>query len=383
MGENIYDLLNNVEMDMTDYNEEKLSPWEKSKAKHRIIKEVRAMENRKKVAKRKKIMAAVAALAFVSVGTVGLGNQVFAKGLFSDVIDNLFNISKGTKYESEDTKRYTLLGENSVDVSEEIKKAGNKDYNISADSNGVNISVSDIYCDGYMLNYTASLKTDDKGLKAADWISPSYKEGSNYFVINGVNIGPAGSSMSFTKADDGTFVMSGSIYFANISDEIDLKDADTLDVEYVFTDLIGSDSDEWDEQGEYVTTGKAEGEWKLHFPVTVNRDNNEQFVINKTENGVCLKNAVKTQAGLVVEIETPDFSGEPFGDKYNDPDISISDSDGKDLIWLGGNSTENEDGTAVWQIMVLYEGQKDLELNVINKNVGEGTQVIANIPFNL
>ena len=47
------------------------------------------------------------------------------------------------------------------------------------ENNGVTVSVSDIYCDGYVLYYTASIKTDKGELNQADGIITETKEGSH------------------------------------------------------------------------------------------------------------------------------------------------------------------------------------------------------------
>ncbi len=137
---------------------------------------------------------------------------------------------------------------------------------------------------------------------------------------------------------------------------------------------------QWDESGEYVNTGKVEGDWRLRFPVTIDRSGNEAFDINKEENGIMVKSAVKTKAGLVVEAELPDFTKDPYNDPYNDPDMGIKDSQGNWLQWMNQKTDMHEDGTSTMQIMVLYDGEEDLVFEVTTKD-GEEPETLASIGF--
>lgn len=384
MKKSIYDLLNEVKMDEKEYEEMELSSEEKDRKKQEILKEVRTMKKEKNMTTRKKVMGAVAACAVV-IGTVGFANPSLAKELFSGTFGKLIENSKGTKNEEEDTARYTIIGKNAVDVEAEVQKSDNSEaYITTAEQNGVKISVSDVYCDGYVLYYTTTLQTDDAGLNQADWICTTEKPEAEYVVINGINAG-TGTGTSFEKMSDGTFVKTSQIELINLKSEdgqqVLFENENSFDVEYVVKDFAGADADAWDEQGEYVKTGEVAGEWKLKFPVTVDQSQNEIVNIDKEENGIKLTSAVKTKAGLVLEVETPDFRKAPYNDSYNDPDIAIKDSEGNNLQWLSGISKENEDGTATYKIMVLYDGQADLTLEVTNKNV-DGEE-IASIDFQI
>ena len=165
MKESIYGLLNEIETDFTEYEEMELSSQEKEKHKQRILMEVSSMKNRKKKeGKVWKIAAGAAAACVITVGAVGLSNPVLAKELFSDVFGKLIENTKGEKYEKEDTERYTKIGESAVAVQEEVeKRQGEEGYITTTENNGVKISVSDIYCDGYVLYFTSSLQTDNDG----------------------------------------------------------------------------------------------------------------------------------------------------------------------------------------------------------------------------
>ena len=328
----------------------------------------------------KKAALATAAACVVVVGAVGAANPAMAEAGYSNTIGKLVENLQGTKDE-EEAKIYQVIGENSVTAQEEADKHQDKTYNTTSDVNGVNVSISDVYCDGYVMYYTAVLKTDNESLNQAAFISA--EKGGDTITVNGKEAG--GINQSFEKASDGTFVKSGEIELIGFGAESDAEsfaDADSLEVAYTIENLTGYKDDEWDEQGEYMSMGVVDGEWKLTFPVTVDRSENETYTINQEENGVKLCDVVKTKAGLVLTVETPDFTKEPYNDPYNDPDIAVVDSNGNNLQWLtGGVSQENDDGTATYKIMVLYEGQTNLALEVTSRD--EEQREIASIAFEI
>lgn len=383
MEKNIYEMLNDVVINEKEYEKIELSEMDKARKKQRILRKVRAMEAKNKKKRRsdiKKAVLATAASCVVVVGAIGVANPAMAEAVFSNTIGKLIENRQGTKDE-EEAKIYQVIGENSMTAQEEAKKRQDKNYNTTADVNGVSVSVSDVYCDGYVLYYTAVLKTDDDALNQAAFIS-SEKGGENV-TLNGTEIGGVG--MSFEKASDGTFVKSQEIDLLGLGGEsgvASLASADTLEVDYTIENLTGYKDDEWDEQGEYASTGAVEGEWTLTFPVTVDTSENEIYAINQEENGVKLCDVVKTKAGLVLTVETPDFTKEPYNDPYNDPEMAVLDENGNVLQWLsGGISQEHEDGTATYKIMVLYEGQTNLTFEVTSRD--EEQREFAAIEFEI
>lgn len=385
MAKNIYGLLNEMEMDFNEYENVELSSEEKERYKSRILMEVKRMDRKKGKSGKmwKKVTAAVAACA-ITAGAVGFANPVRAQEIFSDVFGKLIENAKGEKYEKEDTEKFTKIGGNAVAVQEEIEKQQEGDYVTTAEKDGVTLSVSDVYCDGYMLYFTTSLKTDREDLNQADGIVLEKKVGETYRMeIDGVDM--ASVIRPFEKSADGTFVAVQQMElmdpYSSKDKPIDLglEEKETVVVDWTVTNLWGHLWDKWDENGEYVMTGAAEGEWHLRFPVTIDRSQNQVFDINKEENGILVKQGTKTKAGLLLEIELPDFRKEPYNDKYNDPNLAIKDSEGNYLQWLDELTDLREDGTATTHIMVLYDGQKDLSFEVTTRD--KYNKEIANIGF--
>lgn len=378
MKKSIYQLLNEVETDFREYEQAELSSREKEYHKQKFLMEVKRMDkmNRKnKNRKVWKIAAGMAAACVLTAGVTSVANPVLAKEIFSSVFGNLVENAQGEKYEKEDTEMYTKLGKSAASVQEEVSKQQEQgSYVTTMENNGVTLSVSDVYCDGYVLYYTASIKTDKEELNQADGIITETKEGLNPSIaIDGAGLSGY-SSKAFDKSKDGSFVTINQVDLINPTDTqekpMDLKigEKDTLVVDWDVKQFVGYLWDQWDESGEYVSTGKVEGDWHLRFPVTVDKSQNETFDINKEDNGVTVKSAVKTKAGLVVEVEFPDFTKAPYNDPYNDPDIGIKDSEGNWLQWMNQKTEMHEDGTSAMQIMVLYDGEKDLTFDVTSKD---------------
>lgn len=381
MEKNIYELLNDVVINENEYEQTEFNDFDKARSKQRVLRKVRALEMKNKKKGRGKAVAAAAAACAVVIGAVGFTNPALADVVYSNTIGKLIENKIGTKDENE-ANIYKTVAQNSLTAEEEVEKSQKADeYNTSAESGGVTVSISDIYCDGYVIYYTAVLQTDDEGLNQADFITA--EKGAEALTVNGNEAG--GVMMGFERASDGSYVKSGEIDligFGSDGDTEDYSKADSLEIEYVITNLTGYKDDEWDDNGDYVSTASVDGDWTLRFPVTVDRSENVTYDLNMEDNGVKLCNAVKTKAGLVLTIETPDFTQAPYNDPYNDPEMSVVDENGKALQWFtGGISQENEDGSAVYKIMVLYEGQTNLSLEVTSRD--EEQREIASIPFEI
>lgn len=388
MKKNMYALFNEMKMDFTEYEETELSPLEKESAKQRILREVNRMENRtnKNMKKRNKwkMAAGAAAACAITVGAIGIANPTLAENLFSGTFGKLIDSVQGEKNEEEKTAVYSKIGENSIEAEAELAKQENpEEYILSAEDEGVTISVSDIYCDGYVLYYTASLQTDHEELISADGILTSSKEaGSDQLKIEGTDMSGY-TSQAFKKSGDQLFVSANEINLLSETSggAFEAGENQTIIADWTITNLTGSFWNSWDTQGEYENTARVDGTWHLRFPVTVDTSENETIAINREENGIVIKDAVKTKAGLVVHVHFPDFRKAPYNDPYNDPDVGIKDANGNFLQWMSQKHEENADGTTDSWIMALYNGEKDLALEVTAKD--EEQKELANIVFQI
>lgn len=399
MEERIYDLLNDVEIDLNEYEEKELSSKEKQKIENRLLREVRNMKNRKQenegAGKRQEAgkqrssgktgrkAAGIAAAACVAVSAIAIGsNPVAAKALLSNLYEKIIAGSEGEKDADEIKEIYTKIGEESARA-ETVAESADKEAVLEAEDAGIKLRVCDVFCDGYKLYYTLELETDNEILTAeevdgifSDDIFTKSEQTCEVWV-DGEN---ESFPFNFEKQADGTFTSVQDYDFFAAETPKNYKNGDIVPVEITIRSFGGVDYDNHDETGEYVHTDMVEGEWKLSFPVTVDTSANVVTEINKEDNGVRLVNAVRTKATLNLMVEAPDFSEAPYYDPYNDPEIGIKDAAGNWMIMLGCYDGIGDDGTHVYQITLLDNGEKDFYLDITERK-NEDAKQIAGIAF--
>ena len=145
MGKNIYEILNDVKINEDEYEKINLTDLDKAQKQKRILKKIK--KNNKSHKNIRRAALATAAACAVIIGAAGAANPAMAKNLFSSTIGNLIENRQGTKDEGE-AKIYEKIAEKSMTAQEETARHQDKTYNTSVDVNGVNVSISDIYCDG-------------------------------------------------------------------------------------------------------------------------------------------------------------------------------------------------------------------------------------------
>lgn len=401
MDERIYDLLNDVEIDLNEYEEKELSSKEKQKIENRLLREVRNMKNRKQenegAGKRQEAgkqrssgktgrkAAGIAAAACIAVSAIAIGsNPVAAKALLSNLYEKIIAGSEGEKDADEIKEIYTKIGEESARA-EAVAESADKEAVLEAEDAGIKLRVCDVFCDGYKLYYTLELETDNEILTAeevdgifSDDIFTKSEQTCEVWV-DGEN---ESFPFNFEKQADGTFTSVQDYDFFAAETPKNYENGDIVPVEITIRSFGGVDYDNHDETGEYVHTDMVEGEWKLSFPVTVDTSANVVTEINKEDNGVRLVNAVRTKATLNLTVEAPDFSKAPYYDPYNDPEIGIKDAAGNWMIMLGCYDGIADDGTHVYQITLLDNGEKDLYLDVTERK-NEDAKQIAGIEFHV
>ena len=97
-----------------------------------------------------------------------------------------------------------------------------------AENNGVTVTVSDAYCDGYEMYFTMTATTDNNQVNQKDYLLP---EKSQQVYVNGEE---TGAELSLKKAEDGSFVGLGHISAGWLMDKT-FKDQSTVDIK--FTEL--------------------------------------------------------------------------------------------------------------------------------------------------
>ena len=318
-------------------------------------------------------VAAAACMVF-SVAAVG-SNPAAARQLFSDTFQKIISGTEGEKGGDELKEIYTKIGKESVAAKEE-----SQNNVLEKEDAGVTMRVSDIYCDGYMMDYTLELKTDNPVLtkKGIDGLSTS--DGEDRVSACSIKIDGEDESfpIGFKKQKDGTYTSVQSCNFYGTENPKVYKNGDVIPVEIAVNRIVGWDYDKHDKNGEYVHTESVSGDWKLAFQATVDTSQNDIQKIGKEKNGVKIVKAVRTKATLNLEIALPDFSAKPFNDKYNDPDIGILDENGNFMQWLGGYTDTKEDGSSVLYLTLLDDGGENYKLEVTDKNGDGSTFAVIN-----
>lgn len=400
MQKTIYQLLNEVETDFTEYEQVELSSEEKDYYKQKILMEVKDMKDNTKNNVNKKIWkkaVGIAAACAVVVGAAGTAaNPVLAKQIFSRVFGNLIDISEKEESWVGQNKVYTKIAENALPAQGETDKyQDSKDYVTTVEDNGVTVSVSDVYCDGYSLYYTLAMTTDNEDLNKADTIL-LYKQNGDFSLPkveseDGKRLDTGCTWGSLKKSEDGSFVGMLEISFSNdnfyakeqqekLKSEIEQKGRLVVDCPVeVLTGVLNQEA----EDRCLVETACVEGKWNLKFPVTVDNADNQTFEINQEDNGILVESATKTKTGLILTIDYSTYATRPPYD-FESGDIwfTVKDTEGNNLENLDWDYndlfTENFE--------VLYDGQKDIIVEAFTntqENRGEMNVKIAEIPIHL
>lgn len=400
MQKTIYQLLNEVETDFTEYEQVELSSEEKDYYKQKILMEVKDMKDNTKNNGNKKIWkkaVGIAAACAVVVGAAGtVANPVLAKQIFSRVFGNLIDISEKEESWVGQNKVYTKIAENALPAQGETDKyQDSKDYVTTVEDNGVTVSVSDVYCDGYSLYYTLAMTTDNEDLNKADTIL-LYKQNGDFSLPkveseDGKRLDTGCTWGSLKKSEDGSFVGMLEISFSNdnfyakeqqekLKSEIEQKGRLVVDCPVeVLTGVLNQEA----EDQCLVETACVEGKWNLKFPVTVDNADNQTFEINHEDNGILVESATKTKTGLILTIDYSTYATRPPYD-FESGDIwfTVKDTEGNNLENLDWDYndlfTENFE--------VLYDGQKDIIVEAFTntqENRGEMNVKIAEIPIHL
>lgn len=393
MGKTIYQLLNDVETDFSEYENTELTSDEKDHFKTKILAEVKNMKADEKKRNRKnwKKAAGMAAAFAVLAGTAGIAaNPVLAKQIFNNVFGTLID-SSDDGYIGE-KELYTKVGGYAKSAREEVDKYKDSgDFVTTVENNGVALSVSDVYCDGGILHYTFVVRTNNEELnKAKDLLlyRQDDSEINEPFIEknDGSKVPVRGMTCGWLrKSEDGSFVGMESVdlydYNGSYSEKLEPGEDRNIVVNYKVKAVTGITSEQVNAQGRHEETACVDGEWNLKFPVTV-EDTSETIEINKEENGIMVKNIIRTKTFLIVKVDYSGYATKPPFDYDGCPVINIKDSEGNYLEFMGGGGGGSELFTI--QDRFLYDGQKDLVIEVEDYISETDSNVhIADIPVTL
>ena len=377
MKKTVYQLLNEVETDFTEYEKVELSSEETDYYKQKILAEVKNMKRNNwnnKSNKRKWIKGAgIAAALAVAFGAAGIAsNPVLAEQIFSDTFGKILGNGNESNWGIGGKELTTKVAGHTASIQEELEKRQDSgDFITTAEDNGVTLSVSDVYCDGYTLYYTLTLNTEREDLNQAEKIWLLTKD--EYFGMakikgsDGEDISTGGTCRALSKVEDGLFVAMEEIELHGGVDDVEngqikeelqkMNEAGGLiadsEVGILTGFLVGNGGGE-------IEVASVTGNWNLKFPVTINFNDSEIIEVNQEKNGILLKNIVKTETSLLVNYALTMENAEDMITT-----VGVKDKEGNYLANLGGGGGSTTEGGYGMSEKILYDGQKDLVIEVV------------------
>lgn len=380
MKKTVYQLLNEVETDFTEYEKVELSSEETDYYKQKILAEVKNMKRNNwnnKSNKRKWIKGAgIAAALAVAFGAAGIAsNPVLAEQIFSDTFGKILGNGNESNWGIGGKELTTKVAGHTASIQEELEKRQDSgDFITTVEDNGVMLSVSDVYCDGYSLYYTLTLTTEREDLNQAEkiWFLKKEEGGTDWGMAkikgsDGEDVSTGGTCSALSKVEDGLFVAMEEIVLHGGADDIEdgkikgelqkMNEAGGLiaDSEVgILTGFVVGNG------GEETEVASVEGNWNLKFPVTINFNDSETIEINQEKNGILLKNIVKTKTSLLVNYALTMENAEDMITT-----VDVKDKEGNYLANLGGGGDSTTEGGYGMSEKILYDGQKDLVIEVV------------------
>lgn len=234
----IYELLNDIDIDEKELEEIEASEIEKEKVKRNVKQSIRT---KKKMKSWKKGVAAASILVGLSVATLGIGFPTYAGGL--PIVGDIFRFLDNGR---------TGLYENYKEFSTEL--------NMTRESNGIKVTINDAVFDGRTITITYSIESEkDLGEKPFPFGSPQ---------VRGFNGG--GGSSNVTKVGEGKYVgmttMSG-------------HGSERLDVANVWWDI---EAIELDYEGKAI-----KGNW--NFALSLKAMDSKELKVNKVSENELIK----------------------------------------------------------------------------------------------
>ena len=394
MDQKIYEICNRMETDFSLYKDRGISALDKRRLKKSI--KVKLLRNKKKQSFRRKVIAitgSAAAFFLVALGTVCIANPAFAERIYSQTIGALIETVKGSKYEEEDRTLFKNVGSKALEVSEAIKRESEdgtvdqkQPYVTSVTDQGVTLSVSEVYFDGYILYYTLEIQTEDPELINADIIlGPDSDFGETWDETNGILKITGDMEMStqmttaFRKAENGLFAAMDRQDLAPEAwaDTGNGENQGNMEIELSFNKFTGRLLNEYDSKGNYKKSGVIEGEWNLYFPVISSSADNKTWALNENMNDITITQIKATPANLIIDYQYPDTKAEDFEDIR----VNIFDQDGNpipyDRIYFGPwDSPENQ-----FKIIALNDKTTQIQIQFIKNDTNQTEIASFHIPL--
>ena len=258
--------------------------------------------NMKKFVKTGKIAAAAAAVAVIGVGGLGQLNPVLAAKL--PLIGKIFEqVGEDATYSGDYADKKTVLTNEDP--------AGNldtSDYSVS--DQGVTLTASEVYCDGYSIFFTVNIQAEDGDFTHI----PQHYTGTNAadsrtaagFYIDGTWSVDGSSPERLENTFEGQ-VMDSHTFAGMLKVDLAEKAAGSGRLSLNISGL-GYDDDRMLDGEEISASHQTEGSWNLALPFEVNETDVKTIAVGEKNGNITLDDVVVTPYQVIVHATTP---GEP------------------------------------------------------------------------
>lgn len=264
--------------------------------------EIRVRRRRKDKMKKSGIIeksAAAVAAAVIGIGGLGYFNPALAAKI--PLIGKIFEkVEDDITYSGD----YT---ENSIVLTKE-DHAGNLDtQEYSASDQGITLTASEVYCDGYSIFLTVNIEAEDADFThIPEHYTGMYAEDNQAaagFYVNGTWNVNGSSSEQFENTFEGAVIDShtfAGMLKMNLAER--LEESGTLSLNI---DGLGYDDDRMLDSEEITASHQIDGSWNINLPFEVNDTDVKTIEVGETKGNITLNDVVVSPYQVIVHTTTP------------------------------------------------------------------------------
>lgn len=304
----IYELLNDIDIDESEFEEMEVSELEKAKVKNTLKKSI---NKKRKMKSWKRNVAVASIIVGLSATTFELAFPAYAKNI--PVIEDIFRFFDNGRTES---------SIDSNDVKDEEKglyydyKKFSNEINMTKESNGIKITVNDAVFDGKTVSITYSIESEQD-------------LGENAFIdapdIEG--IGAMGGSGKTTKIDKNNYV--GILTLSNLED----KTLDVANIKWNIDSIQNPDNQT-----------EIKGDWNFDFSLNAVNSTMQLSDSNSEQNGVKVNIEKISVTPMSFIVYYDQIVSEKVRNKWDGVDVELEIKDDLENVYSGeGNGGKGTD----------------------------------------
>lgn len=302
----VYELLNEVNIDENEIEEMEVSDLEKEKVKTNLRK---VLKRNRKFKTGWKVAVAAGFLIIGGVVTIGITNPAYASEI--PVIGDIFRFLNNGK-----TGVYDKYKENASEI------------NMSRECNGVTVTIKDAVFDGQTITYTYEIKSDkDLGEK------PFISKGGPILTVDGYMGGAGGGSIT-EKVGENTYIGQDNDTLNKEMDEVKFK----INIREI-SDMAGKEGED----------KSVKGNWD--FELSLKAVEREKKIINKTTEKGGIKATIDsiTDTGMAFIVNYSQETPKGLNNKwyFQSLELEIRDDLGNVYKGDGGSGHGEENSTKI------------------------------------